>query len=65
MRQALGLLKPEDREILCLRFFDQLTTVEMAHVLDLSEVAVRQRYARALRRLRDLWQKLFADGESR
>jgi RNA polymerase sigma-70 factor (ECF subfamily) len=64
MRQALALLKSDDQEILCLHFFDQLTHPEIGQVLNLPDGTVRQRYARALRRLRDLWQKLFADEAS-
>jgi RNA polymerase sigma-70 factor, ECF subfamily len=65
MTQALEMLRPDDREILCMRFFDGLTSPEMALVLTVEEAAVRKRYSRALRRLRDLWQKLFADEGSR
>ena len=59
--QALGLLKPDDREILCMRFYDQLSTEEMAGVLNLSEATARQRYSRARLRFRETWRKLFGD----
>ena len=58
---ALGLLKPEDRESLCMRFYDQLSTEEMAGVLNLSEATARQRYSRARLRFRETWRKLFGD----
>jgi|GEM_PF-1222830 len=61
--QALGLLKPEDREVLSMRFYDQLTTEEIARVLDIAEAAARQRYSRARLRFRDTWRKLFGDEE--
>lgn len=59
MRRTLEMLKPDDHEILCMRFFDLLTTDEMAAVLGLAPATVRQRYARALRRLKELWKNLY------
>jgi RNA polymerase sigma-70 factor, ECF subfamily len=61
--QALGLLKPTDREILWMRHFDQLTFGEIGQVLDLPENTANQRYVRALRRLKDLWLKLYPSFE--
>jgi RNA polymerase sigma-70 factor (ECF subfamily) len=63
MRQTLALLRPEEREILCMRHVDELSLKEAAHVLDIAEGTARQRYARARLRLRDLWKKLHGDEE--
>ena len=59
VRQVLELLKPSDREILDLRHTDQLTFGEAGAVLGIPENTAAVRYARALRRLKDLWQKAF------
>ena len=52
IRAALDRLPPRDREILVLRYLEQLTTAEIAAVLGLGEGAVRTRHVRALDRLR-------------
>jgi RNA polymerase sigma-70 factor, ECF subfamily len=49
---ALLELGEDDREILVLRHFEQLTNGESAQALGLSEPAAGMRYLRALRRLR-------------
>jgi RNA polymerase sigma-70 factor, ECF subfamily len=65
MRQALDQLKDDDREIVWLRHYDQLSFKEAAEVLDISESAATLRYVRALKRLKALWQKLYPHEESR
>ncbi len=62
MRQALGMLRPEDMDILCMRHYDQLSLSEAAQVLGISGGTARQRYARARLRLRELWKKLYGQG---
>lgn len=64
VRQALALLKESDREILWLRHNDNLSFPEAAYVLDIKESAATLRYWRALKRFKELWQKLYPD-ESR
>jgi RNA polymerase sigma-70 factor (ECF subfamily) len=59
VRQILELLKPSDREILDLRHTDQLTFGEAGAILGVPENTAAVRYARALRRLKDLWQQAF------
>jgi RNA polymerase sigma-70 factor (ECF subfamily) len=59
VRHVLEQLKPEDRDILCMRYLDELTTEEVAQVLDLKDSAARQRYARARLRFKDLWKALY------
>jgi RNA polymerase sigma-70 factor (ECF subfamily) len=54
VRQALDRLDDHDREVLLLRYFEQLSTHETAAVLGLSASAVKSRLMRALMRLRDL-----------
>ncbi len=49
---ALARLRPEDREVLRLSAWEELTPVEIATVLGVSQVAVRSRLHRARRRLR-------------
>jgi RNA polymerase sigma-70 factor (ECF subfamily) len=59
MAQAMELLKPDDREILCMRFCDELATEEIAEVLAIAPAACRQRLTRARLRFMDLWKELF------
>lgn len=51
---ALGQLKPHDREILVMRYLEQMEVREIAEILDISETAVTSRHLRALQRLRRL-----------
>ena len=48
---ALESLDEKDREILALRHFEQLNTIESAQVLGISEGLASTRYGRALRKL--------------
>jgi RNA polymerase sigma-70 factor (ECF subfamily) len=50
--QALQRLSPKDREVLVLRYLEQLSTEETAAVLGLRESAVKMRHLRALERMR-------------
>jgi RNA polymerase sigma-70 factor, ECF subfamily len=54
MQEGLDGLDPDEREILALRHFEQLTTAEAARELGISEAAAGKRYLRALRRLQGL-----------
>ena len=53
VQAALMQLKPHDREILVLRYLEQLDVAEVASVLGISHTAVTTRHLRALKRLRD------------
>jgi RNA polymerase sigma-70 factor (ECF subfamily) len=53
LQEALNSLDPMDREIICLRHFEELTAAEAAQVLDIREAAAAKRYIRALRRLKE------------
>src|SRR5579871_6204597 len=52
VRAALDELGEMDREVLVLRYLEQLSTHEIASVLAITEGAVKTRHLRALRRLR-------------
>ena len=43
-----------DREVLCLRHFEELSNSEVAEVLDITPKAASMRYLRALKRLKDV-----------
>jgi RNA polymerase sigma-70 factor (ECF subfamily) len=53
MMAALAQLKPHDREILVLRYMEQLDVAEIAAVVGISQTAVTSRHLRALQRLRE------------
>jgi RNA polymerase sigma-70 factor (ECF subfamily) len=54
VQQTLTRLGGADREVLVLRYLEDLSTAEIASVLELTESAVKMRQLRALQRLRDL-----------
>lgn len=54
VRDALDRLRPEDREVLLLTYWDGFTSAEVAELLDVSATAVRMRLHRARRHLSQL-----------
>ena len=54
VRSALAQLPELDREVLTLRYLEQLSTREVAAVLGATEAAVKMRHCRALQKLRKL-----------
>jgi RNA polymerase sigma-70 factor (ECF subfamily) len=58
VRQVVELLKEKDRQILWMRYQDGLSHQEVALVLGITDIAAMVRYARALKRFKDLWQRL-------
>jgi RNA polymerase sigma-70 factor (ECF subfamily) len=54
LQDALNSMDPIDREVLALRHFEQLSNLECAQVLGISESATTKRYIRALTRLREV-----------
>ncbi len=54
LQNALESLAPNDREILRLRHFEQLSNAEVARVLQINASAASKRYVRALERLHDV-----------
>jgi RNA polymerase sigma-70 factor (ECF subfamily) len=63
VREALAALSERDREVLVLRYLEQLSTAEIAAVLGINEGAVRVRHTRALERLRGLLADDFGEAE--
>jgi RNA polymerase sigma-70 factor (ECF subfamily) len=53
LREAIATLAEIDREVLALRHFEQLSNAEVAATLGIGERAAKERYVRALQRLRD------------
>ena len=51
---AIGQLDDNDREVVLMRHFEQLSNQEVAAALELSEPAASMRYLRSIRRLRAL-----------
>jgi RNA polymerase sigma-70 factor (ECF subfamily) len=56
-QDALSLLEDDDRDIILMRHFEQLSNQEVAASLSLTEPAASMRYLRALRRLRSLLER--------
>jgi RNA polymerase sigma-70 factor (ECF subfamily) len=54
IREALDRMGPRDREVLVMRYLEQLTNKEIAAALGVTEGAVKVRHLRALERLRGL-----------
>jgi RNA polymerase sigma-70 factor (ECF subfamily) len=54
VRQGLALLMPQDREVLVLRYLEQLSVSEATAVLGISEAAFTKRHLRAIKRLRSV-----------
>jgi len=54
VQEALGQMKAEDREVLVLRYLEQLDANEIAAIVGISQDAVKMRHLRALKRLRGL-----------
>jgi len=63
LRGALAKLAPHDREVLVLRYLEQLSNREIAAVLGVTERTVRSRHRRALMRLGDLIGDDLLEGE--
>lgn len=53
---ALNGMDPHDREVLILRHFEELSNSEAAQVLGIKPTAAVNRYVRALRRLKDVFE---------
>ena len=60
LEEAIGSMKPMDREIISLRHFEQLSNSEIAEVLDIGEKAASIRYVRAIARLKSLMEGMSA-----
>jgi RNA polymerase sigma-70 factor (ECF subfamily) len=58
VQEALNSMDPIDREGLALKHFEQLSTSEIAEVLGLSKAGAGSRYLRAIKRLREILERL-------
>src|SRR5215510_4308596 len=54
LNEALDKMDANDREVLALRHYEQLTSAEAAQVLGIQERAAAKRYTRAIERLREI-----------
>jgi RNA polymerase sigma-70 factor, ECF subfamily len=58
VQEALNGMDPIDREVLALKHFEQLSTSKIARVLGLSKAGTGSRYLRAIKRLRDILERI-------
>jgi RNA polymerase sigma-70 factor (ECF subfamily) len=58
VQEALNSMDPHDREVLILRHFEELSNAETAQVLGIKPSAAVNRYVRALKRLKDVFQDM-------
>jgi RNA polymerase sigma-70 factor, ECF subfamily len=58
VQEALNSMDPHDREVLILRHFEELSNAETAQVLGIKASAAVNRYVRALKRLKDVFQEM-------
>lgn len=58
VQEALNSMDPHDREVLILRHFEELSNAETAQVLGIKPSAAINRYVRALKRLKDVFQAM-------
>ena len=56
VQEALNSMDPNDREVLILRHFEELSNAETAQILGIKPSAAINRYVRALKRLKDVFQ---------
>ena len=56
VQEALNSMDPNDREVLILRHFEELSNAETAQVLGIKASAAVNRYVRALKRLKGVFQ---------
>jgi RNA polymerase sigma-70 factor (ECF subfamily) len=61
VRQVLDLLQPLDREILWMRFFEDLSARDVGELVGLTEGAVNTRLFRTMRKLEGIWCQLYGD----
>jgi RNA polymerase sigma-70 factor (ECF subfamily) len=54
LHEALDCMDPIDRDVLTLRHFEQLSTIETAQELGITEEAAKKRHIRALKRLKEI-----------
>lgn len=57
LEQKLNEMDPKDRQVLELRYFEQLSNQETARILDMTETATSSRFVRALQKLKQNMQE--------
>lgn len=63
LERILEDMEPMDREILILRHFEELSNKEVAELLDIQRSTASNRYVRALKRLKDILQRVPGVGD--
>jgi len=58
VQEALNSMDPIDREVLALKHFEQLSTTEIGEALGLSKAGAGSRYLRAIKRLREILERI-------
>ncbi len=58
LQEALNAMDPNDREVLALRHFEELSNEEIAKTLGITKSAASKRYGRALRRLKESLERI-------
>jgi RNA polymerase sigma-70 factor (ECF subfamily) len=58
LQEVLNTMDPNDREVLALRHFEELSNEETAQVLDITKSTASKRYIRALRRLKETLEQI-------
>ena len=61
--QIMELLNPSQREVLCMKFYDDLSHREIAELMRVTEITARQKYCRALIAFHDRWTRMFGANE--
>src|SRR6516164_3726128 len=61
LHEVIDAMDPLDREVLALRYSEQLSPAETARVLGIKEKAAGLRYLRAVRRLKEILQSMGGD----
>ncbi len=58
LQEVLNAMDSNDREVLALRHFEELSNEEIAHVLEITKSTASKRYIRALRRLKETLEQI-------
>jgi RNA polymerase sigma-70 factor (subfamily 1) len=61
LEKALDEINEIDREVIALRHFEELTNIETARILGIDPQAASKRYLRALKRMREIFQRITGD----
>ena len=58
LEHALEEINAVDREVIALRHFEELTNIETARILGIEPAAASKRYLRALKRMREIFERV-------